>query len=117
MLRLLVVLLLAGSCQPVVAQCALQFVAGDPIAGVDGDVHAMVEWDPDGAGPATPRIVIGGDFSAVADIAAENIAALDPATGTWTALGAGMSDVVFALAVSANGDLVAGGLFLQAGGV
>jgi len=42
-------------------------------------------------------------------VAAVNIAALDPASGTWATLGSGVNGPVQALASAGNGDLLAGG--------
>ena len=44
------------------AQCNLGWAAGPGLAGTDGEVHAMTWWDPDGAGPRTPVVVMGGSF-------------------------------------------------------
>jgi hypothetical protein len=45
------------------------------------DVRAVACWDPDGAGPATPVWVFGGEFSQARDLAAASrLAVFDPAT-------------------------------------
>jgi hypothetical protein len=78
----------------------------------------MTMWDPDGPGPMTARLVVGGWFTVAGNAAAGRIAMYDPATGEWSALGSGiMGDMVNALAVLPNGDLVAGGDFTAAGGI
>lgn len=100
-----------------VAQCALQVQPGPGLPGVGGPVHAMIEWDPDGAGPLAPLVVVGGAFGVAGSVGAANIASYDPATGVWSAMGSGTSGAVHALAVLANGQLVVGGLFATAGGV
>ena len=81
-------------------------------------------WDRDGAGPLPPLLVVGGGFTAVGTVPANNIAAYDPSTGSWTALGSGLTSVITseprteisALATLPNGDLVAAGRFTSAGG-
>jgi hypothetical protein len=114
-------LLLAGFAALARAQCTPQWLPGDGVPGVAGlgvtNVNAMVNWDPDGAGPQAPKVVLGGSFSAAGNVLASNIAVYDPATATWSALGSGMSSPVRALTVLPNGDLVAGGDFTSAGGV
>jgi len=76
------------------------------IPGADGYVRAAVV---DGAG----NLYIGGEFTVVGDVVANHIAKWN---GTnWTALGSGMNDGVYALAVSGS-DLYAGGYFTTAGG-
>ncbi|HEX6810549.1 MAG TPA: hypothetical protein VF384_02895, partial [Planctomycetota bacterium] len=65
-----------------------------------------------------PILVVGGEFTIAGTVAANAIAAYDPLTGVWSALGSGMTNgSVGALATLPNGDLVAGGLFTTAGGV
>ncbi len=99
------------------AQCSNAWLPGDPVAGTNGPVHATALWDPDGSGPATALLVVGGEFQSVGSVAAENIAAWDPATGLWQALGSGLGGRVHALAVRPNGELVATGAFTTAGGL
>jgi hypothetical protein len=62
---------------------------------------------------------VAGSFHSVGNVAANNIAVFDPATGAWSALGSGIDGVgeVYALAALPNGDLVAGGQFGSAGGL
>ncbi|MBL8874510.1 MAG: immunoglobulin domain-containing protein [Phycisphaerae bacterium] len=106
-----------GASASTFGQCTPGWLAGSGLAGVDGDVWSSVVWDPDGAGPVTPKFVIGGLFNLVGGTLATNIAMWDPATSQWSALGSGLNDQVDALSVMANGDLVAGGKFTQAGGI
>jgi trimeric autotransporter adhesin len=103
------------------AQCQPQWLPGDGVPGVmepggRGSVRAIVNWDPDGAGPATPLLVVAGSFSLAGRVVSNNIAAYDPLLGAWSALGSGTNGVVHALAVLPNGELVAGGEFTVAGG-
>lgn len=104
-------------------QCTMQGLPGEGVPGVNGIVRATVAWDPDGAGPATERLVVGGSFTVAGSILASCIAAWDPANGTFEALGTGLrsplpaNPSVHALTVLPNGDLVAAGLFATAGGV
>jgi hypothetical protein len=70
-------------------------------SGVLGGVYALAEYDPDGAGPATPRLAAGGGFTIPAPAAAAGIASW---SGTaWSSLGPplqnGVSDAISALAV------------------
>src|SRR5689334_8140481 len=60
------------------------------IPGVNGPVHAMTNWDPDGAGPLPPLLVVGGKFTVAGSIDANHIAAWNPTTRRWSALGSGM---------------------------
>ncbi|HEX6811608.1 MAG TPA: hypothetical protein VF384_08305 [Planctomycetota bacterium] len=121
--RCLVVSLLVGS---IAAQCANTWQPSGGFAGVSGTVKAMTMWDPDGAGPQFPQLVVGGAFTLAGDVPVNHIAAWDPQSGSWTPLGSGVgtsifppppnSVVVSALAVMPNGDLIAGGRFPLAGG-
>ena len=116
--------LLAGLCMPqtAAAQCTPGWLPGEGVPGVGEGfatpVLATTMWDPDGAGPQGPKLVVGGNFRDAANIPhVNNIAAFDPVTGAWSALGSGLSASVNALAVLPNGDLVAAGAFTTAGGV
>jgi hypothetical protein len=99
------------------AQCATQWLSAGSTPGTTWDVNATTTWDPDGAGPLSPRIVAGGEFAAAGNVVANNIALYDPDAGVWSALGTGMNGRVRALATLPNGDLVAGGHFTTAGGI
>ncbi|MFY9342957.1 MAG: hypothetical protein WAT39_10740 [Planctomycetota bacterium] len=114
-------LLVAALCPVarVAAQCATQWLPGEGVPGTSGAIQATTMWDPDGPGPAQPLLVLGGSFLLAGSTPANNIAAYDPASGTWSALGSGTSGIagnVMALATLPNGDLVAGGAFTSAGG-
>ncbi|MCU0864232.1 MAG: WD40 repeat domain-containing protein [Planctomycetes bacterium] len=99
------------------AQCTTTWQPGSRVPGVDGEVNAMIRWDPDGPGPATPVLVLAGEFRAAGNRVASNIASYDPATGAWGAFGAGTDGAVHSLAVLPGGELVAGGSFRVAGGL
>lgn len=89
--------------------------AGTAPNGVNNAVEALTEWDPDGAGPQSAWLVVGGNISSVQGVAVNGVAARDPVTGQWRALGSITGGSVRALAVY-NGDLVAGGSFTSADG-
>lgn len=103
------------------AQCPPGWIPGDGYAGVGGPVNAMTLWDPDGPGPQPALVVIGGTFTTAGTIVTSNIAAWNPQTGEWSSLSTGVDNTVLCLASwpSGNGriDLIAGGQFLNAGGV
>jgi len=87
-------------------------------AGLDGSVTAMVVFD-DGTDRG-PELCVGGLFSAAGELAARNIARWNGAD--WSAMGDGVGDVVFALAVvdddlDGGPMLYAGGQFASAGAV
>jgi trimeric autotransporter adhesin len=98
------------------AQCATQWSPGNGLAGTNGVVNAVLRWDPDGAGPLSEHLVVGGAFTIAGNQSVSNIALFDLATGVVAPLGSGMPGPVLALAVLPNGDLVAGGNFSSAGG-
>jgi trimeric autotransporter adhesin len=83
--------------------------------GADNTVKCWTTWDPDGAGPQPALLVAGGAFHSVEGVPANYVAARDPVTGHWQALGGGTNNQVFCLAVY-NGELIAGGEFTQADG-
>ena len=98
-------------------QCDATWQARYGVPGTNGAVAATVMWDPDGSGPATSVIVVGGTFTVAGPVLANRIATYDPVTRVWGNLGTGIDGFVFALAVLPSGDLVAAGQFFQAGGV
>jgi hypothetical protein len=117
-LRLVVgsMLLLPSLARPAAAQCTTATSPMQALGGVNGIVRATLAWDRDGTGPLPPVLVVGGTFTVAGDQLANGIAVFDPAAGTWSVLGSGMT-TVRALALLPNGDLVAGGEFTTAGGV
>ncbi|RMF52310.1 MAG: hypothetical protein D6750_02435 [Bacteroidetes bacterium] len=80
-----------------------QQVGGVGAAG-NGQIYAMVEYG--------GKLIVGGDFSGIGTISAQNLAAYDPATDTWSAVGGGVNGPVTALAVY-DGELLVGGNFTQ----
>ncbi len=97
------------------AQCSSDWVRGEGFPGMNGAVNASLVWDPDGAGPLAPVLVLAGDFTIAGTTLSSRIAAWDGAT--WTSpFGAGLDGAVNALA-SYGGALVAGGEFTHADGV
>lgn len=102
---------------PAHAQCTTTWSPTVGVPGTDARVNTMATWDPDGAGPATPLLVVGGEFALAGTAVASRVATYDPATGIWSALGSGLNGTVYAVAAMPNGDLVVGGQFTVAGGV
>lgn len=93
-------------------QCTSHWVPSVNAQAPNGDVRAIAEWDPDGAGPQPSQILVGGDFTQIGGIAANHIAAFQPATGIWSPLGppgGGVEFPVYAIQPMANGKVVAGG--------
>ncbi len=95
------------------AQCPSGWLPGQGIPGVDGEVRAAVEWDPDGPGPQPALLIVGGYFELAGEVPAKNVAAWDGSA--WHNLGSGVNGAISALAVY-NGKLIAGGFFSNAGG-
>ncbi len=88
--------------------------------------YAAVSWDPDGPGPATPQLVVGGNFTRAGSIPAVGVTAWDAAQ--WRPMGPGLhstfgaayvSSMAMANSYSSTGGpaLVAAGRFLTAGGL
>jgi len=110
-----VICALGGMLRPAVAEtCVPHWLPGAGAPGVDGSVFCSMMWDPDGAGPATPVLVIGGTFEYVGTTLCKNIACFDPQTGIWSALGSGVNGTVYEI-VAQGGSLVVGGGFTAAG--
>jgi hypothetical protein len=60
------------------------------------------------------QMYFGGEFTTAGNVLANHVAMWDGST--WQALGSGVNDPVFTLAVDGRGHLYAGGWFTQAGG-
>ena len=108
---------LAGAA-PLTAQCSNVWLPGDGLPGTSspGNVYATTMWDPDGGGPSPALLIVAGNFAAAGTALANCVAAWEPTTGSWSPLGTGMDNVVWALTTLPNGDLIAGGSFTTAGG-
>ena len=105
-------IVVATACSlPLAAQCSSVWESSGGVPGVDARVAALTTWDPDGAGPITPLLVVGGSFTIAGAQGANRIATYDPAIGTWASLFLGLDGPVNALATLANGELVVGGSF------
>ncbi len=102
-------------------QCTPEWLPGPGLPGLDGTVYATTSWDPDGAGPQPPVLVVGGSFTIAGTALAANIAQWDGTS--WSPLGTGIGaypySPVFALTVFDDGSgpaLYAGGYFVTARG-
>src|SRR5262245_61075890 len=114
---LLPVLLCASLVGEAAAQCSNLWQSAGVLAGTNGTVRALLTWDPDGAGPAHPVWVVGGDYTVAGAGPAAYLAVFDPIAQAWSPLGGGTNGPVWALTSLANGDLVVGGEFTSAGGI
>lgn len=114
--RLSLVLFIGCVAVPVSAQCGTRWLPGQAIPGVYGDVESATAWDPDGSGPASERLVIGGDFYSVGALSARSLAVYDPVTDVWSNIGDVDGDVFHVSALS-NGDLLVAGALRSIGGV
>ncbi|MFY9346013.1 MAG: hypothetical protein WAT39_26215 [Planctomycetota bacterium] len=108
MLPLLPALLAAAAAH---AQCTEEWLGGQGLPGTNGPVYAVTTWDPDGPGPATRRLVFGGDLTAGGDARTRGVGTWDPATSTWGTIGNGFITAVRprAFATLPSGELIAGG--------
>lgn len=96
---------------PGTAQCTWQLEpTGNGIPGVDQTVACSTVWDPDGAGPQGPLLVLGGDFNVAGPLLASYVVAFDTASALWQSLGS-LDSFPRAFVVLPNGTLVAGGGF------
>jgi hypothetical protein len=90
--------------RPAAAQCEPRWQPGDPAAHLVGAVLATTSWDPDGAGPAAPLLVLGGQGLSGGAVVDAAIAGYDGAE--WLPLGNPPGSRVTALGVY-GGQLVA----------
>lgn len=110
----LVALLATASAAMASGPCDSGFKTGNGFRGVHGVVYGSTMWDPDGAGPRTPILVMVGSFDLAGTVSANNVATYDPATGSWGTLGNGLGDsnsLLYSATVLSTGELVAAGGF------
>ncbi len=105
-----IIIVAAFLAQPVVASVCENWVPGQGLRGLSSGALAAAAFD-DGV---TPTVYVGGTFSVAGNVVANKVARWNPATQTWSALGLGLNNTVYALAVL-DGKLFAGGDFTTAG--
>jgi hypothetical protein len=86
------------------AQCTTPWLPGSPLAGTNGTVFALTAWDPDGAGPQPPLVVVAGNFLHAGGVWVDHLSRWNGTT--WTMLGP-VTTGVQALAAMPNGSLTA----------
>lgn len=99
-----------------VAQCEPEWRAASSYAGVRGRVDVAEPWDPDGAGPMAPGLVVGGNFEYAGDARVRYVAFYDEVARAFRPIGTGTNGVVSAAVALPGGGLVIGGAFNEAGG-
>ncbi|HLF25999.1 MAG TPA: hypothetical protein VJG32_06665 [Anaerolineae bacterium] len=100
-----------------------QSAAANPTLAAPGDEHWADDFDLNGANgnvyatlvDGDGNLYIGGDFTTAGSVPVNRIARWNGSS--WSALGAGVSHPVRALALGGDGSLYAGGDFTTAGGV
>ncbi len=91
-----------------------RWLAGSTGAVLNGSVRDAVTWDPDGAGPAGPSLVLGGDFSLFGSTPVARVALWNGVN--LAALGGGIPNgSIFAVAEH-QGRLIVGGQLISPGG-
>lgn len=86
--------------------CEPNWKPGNGPQGVDNWVYSLIKWDPDGNGPQSEQVVIGGPFSSVAGVSANNVAIWDGSN--WKPMGGGLPGHTRVFAIY-NGQLFSGG--------
>jgi hypothetical protein len=123
--RLCIVLSLACAAGSAFAQCDGQWQTSFANPGLFRNTTqppgaaASIVWDRDGSGPLAPVLVVGGSFTTVNGVAANNVAIWDGST--WQPLGSGTNNQVAGFLIAPNGqgqnDLILVGNFGTANGV
>jgi len=78
----------------------------NPGAGGNGRIQAMTIYQ--------GKLIVGGSFSGIGGTSANNLAAYDPNSNTWSSVGGGVNGEVQALYVY-GGELLVGGTFTRVG--
>lgn len=100
-----------------VGQCTNPWPTVPGSAGVEGEVHETLVYDPDGAGPIGERVLVSGRFTVAGTTMAANLAIYDPGARTWSAFGSGPYPGNLELAGDPTSDLYVGGFFTDIAGV
>jgi trimeric autotransporter adhesin len=106
----------AATCALLVGQGHLQWKAGEaaPGPGPWQTIYSHAWWDPDGSGPRSPVLVVGGSFE-IPSVGARNLAWFDPVARDWRAFAAQPNGVVRSVTTLASGDLAISGNFTSIG--
>ncbi len=92
--------------------CAGGLLPRNTTVTANGPVLTWTRWDPDGAGPRQPLIVLGGAFDRVGtSLERVGLAVLDPITQTWTDDLLGLMGTTRALLATSDGRMYAAGEF------
>lgn len=95
---------------PAFSQCTHDWLSGEGRPGLSGGsgIGGVTTWDPDGAGPRGPELLLTGGFDGAGDVPARRIALWD---GTrWSEIPGAYLPGIFDITVY-NGELIAGGAF------
>lgn len=95
-------------------ECDSGWHPGESLPGVDGYVHALMEWDPDGNGSEPPLLVIGGSFQVAGSQLTRGIAGFDGVS--WTNFDGGLFPTTVYALTEFQGDLIAAGAFNSGSG-
>jgi hypothetical protein len=85
-------------------QCTEQWLPGDGIPGVAGQVTALASWDPDAGGPQPRLLVVGGGFTVAGTVLTSAVAAWNGTS--WQSLGSPAISAVLAAAVDPSNRLI-----------
>jgi len=87
---------------------------------LDGSLNMAVDFINVVAVDSKGLVYVGGGFSTIGGVAANNVAVYNPTTRLWSSLGTGVSNgvnnAVRAIAIDANDNVYFGGIFSSAGG-
>jgi hypothetical protein len=93
-----------------VGQCGYEW---RDVGFVDGDIKAMLRWDPDGPGPEASLLVIGGGFNSAAGVITRRVACFDGST--WRPMAQQLESGVVGAMTVWRGDLIIAGSFRISG--
>lgn len=100
------------------AQCITGWKAGEIAPGPYGGTGMGTScwWDPDGSGPQTSQLVLGGSFT-MPSLEATNLVMFDPSSETWRQPPGRPDGLVSSLTVLQNGNLALCGTFTAIDGI
>lgn len=83
---------------------------------LDGSLNMAVDFVNTVNVDSKGLVYVGGGFSTIGGVSANNVAVYNPTTKLWSALGTGINGSIRAIAIDASDNVYFGGIFSSAGG-
>jgi len=98
------------------SQSVTQSINPPTYTSLNSQLNASVDFINVVAVDSKGLVYVGGGFSSIGGVTANNVAVYNPTTQLWSALGSGVNNAVRAIAIDASDNVYFGGFFSSAGG-